>query len=49
MTERESRRSSVVPRGATGATDDSTHDIESCNTEGFRALWVVPFLRSIAM
>ena len=33
--ERDSRRSSVVSRGATSATVDSTHDIEPRNTEGF--------------
>ena len=31
--ERDSRRSFVVPRGATSATADSTHDIEPRNTE----------------
>ena len=33
--ERDSRRSSVVPRGATGATADSTHDIEPRHNEDF--------------
>ena len=32
---RDSRQSSVVPRGATGATADSTHDIEARITEDF--------------
>ena len=47
---RDSRRSSVVPRGATSTTVDSTHDIEPrAALKIFRALWVLLFLRSIAM
>ena len=33
--ERDSRRTSVVPRGVTSATADSTHDIEPRHTEDF--------------
>ena len=33
--ERDRRRSSVVPRGVTSVTVDSTHDIEPRNTEDF--------------
>ena len=44
MTDREldSHHSSVVPQGASGTTDDSTHDIEPRNTEDFsRSLGLV--------
>ena len=47
--ERDRRRSSVVPRGMTSATADSTHDIEPHHNEDFSRSLRLAVSHSIAM
>ena len=47
--ERDNRRSSVVPRGATSATADSTDDVEPRHNEDSSRYLDLLFLHSIAM